>query len=254
MKSEDERPLRPAATEAGRERRLQVLERFLTPARQANLEHALRHRVRNVAMVVDGITDLGNASAIMRCCEGHGVYRLFLIEKVKRFKPACRSALGSHKWLEIRRFNDVSTCVEAVRAQGFRLFGASLEGSTEVRQMPVDGPLALVFGNEHAGLSDEMLAACDGFFRIAMHGVVQSYNVAVAVGIALHEVLGRRAAMQAHGRWGDLDAVQMDVLREIYYRKAVANSQRILEHSLGEVPALPQSSGSVFEMVEHYRR
>lgn len=52
--------------------------------------------------------------------------------------------------------------------------------------------VALVFGNEHRGLSDEAVRFSDGNFLIPMKGMVQSLNVSVSAAVCLYEALRQR--------------------------------------------------------------
>ena len=56
-------------------------------------------------------------------------------------------------------------------------------------------PLALMLGNEHAGLSPAATAACDVTFTIPMYGLVDSFNVSVAAALSLQQALHARAAV-----------------------------------------------------------
>lgn len=238
---EDSALARPTSPDPEREARLAVLERYLTDHRRRRIEHALVSRIGSVAMVVDGVYDLGNASAIMRTCDGMGVHRVYYVETVEQYKPAHRTAQGSNKWLSLRRFDDPLSCAEAVRADGYALYGAALEGSTHTLEtLDVSRPVAIVLGSEHDGLSRPMMDACDALFRIDMRGLSQSYNVSVAAAISLYSVLTRRAALAGPGAPvmppGDLSPAVTDALREEWYRKAVKNSEVILERELGVAP------------------
>jgi tRNA (guanosine-2'-O-)-methyltransferase len=228
-------PQRPAAADPDCERRLAVLERYLTPARQRRLEHALTHRRRHIAAVVDGIHDLGNAAAIMRTCDGLGVHDVFIIDRAPRYRAARRTTQGSHKWLDIHRFPDPAACVADLRARGYVLAGAALDArSVPLSDLDLSQPLAVTFGNEKDGLSPAMLAACDVLFHIPMLGLSQSLNVSVAAAIALYDL--QRRLTDLRGPNGDLPPDDLEALRELFYRKAVQSADAILTRELGQPP------------------
>lgn len=228
---------RPEALDPEREARLEILERHLTPRRQQRLEEALNNRVSSVAMVVDGVYDLGNASAIMRTCEGLGIHKLFFVEATVTLKTSRRSSQGSHKWLSINRYATPAECAQAVRAAGYRIYGAALEAEDTLDTLDLSSPIAIVVGAEKEGLSQEMLAECDGFYRIPMRGLVQSFNVSVAAAMTLFELLQRRRREKGlEGDWGDMPQEELDMVREIFYRKSVQHADRILERELGVAP------------------
>ncbi len=88
---------------------------------------------------------------------------------------------------------------------------------------PFDERLALVFGNEHAGLSPELAERCDGFFRIPMLGFSQSFNISVAVGITLATAMRARQERQLGG---DLSETEREALRRRFYALAANLSTR----------------------------
>lgn len=241
---------RRAALDPAREARIAVLERYMTPERRSRLEHAVLHRRHGVAAVVDGIHDLGNASAIMRTCDGLGIQRVYLVDQAPRYRAARRTTQGSHKWLNIQRFREAGPCAEALKAQGYWIVGAALTGaSITLDQIDITKPLAVVLGNEKDGLTPQMMAACDQLFYIPMVGLSQSFNVSVAAAITLHDIVRRLRARD--GAQGDLSPEEQDALLEVFYRKAVTNADLILTRELGQAPPplLEESEGMIAELV-----
>ena len=47
--------------------------------------------------------------------------------------------------------------------------------------------VALVFGNEHSGVSEEIIAMADGNFIIPQVGIIRSLNISVACAVTLYE-------------------------------------------------------------------
>ena len=74
----------------------------------------------------------------------------------------------------------------ALRARGFRVYVATMDGACTPEELPPLGNLAVVFGNEQLGASPALAALADGRYTIPMRGFAQSLNVSVAAGITLH--------------------------------------------------------------------
>jgi tRNA (guanosine-2'-O-)-methyltransferase len=85
--------------------------------------------------------------------------------------------------------------------------------------------VALVFGNENRGVSDEALALADRRFAIPMRGFVQSLNVSVAAAVSIAHAVGRREAER--GRHGDLSDEEATALRERFYVLGVKQRAKI---------------------------
>jgi tRNA (guanosine-2'-O-)-methyltransferase len=85
--------------------------------------------------------------------------------------------------------------------------------------------VALVFGNESRGVSEEALARADARYVIPMRGFVQSLNVSVAAAVSLAHAVERR--VHERGRHGDLGEAEAAELRQRFYGLAVRQRARI---------------------------
>src|SRR5262249_53275551 len=111
---------------------------------------------------------------------------------------------------------------------GFSLYGALPPGAAavEVGAVDVGRPTALVFGNEHAGLTPGALAACDGSFTIPMQGFTASFNLSVSVALATFACSRRRRALL--GGRGALDGAEIVRLAARWYPLSVDAADLIL--------------------------
>jgi tRNA (guanosine-2'-O-)-methyltransferase len=113
--------------------------------------------------------------------------------------------------------------VAQLRERGFKIYVADLADDAHTPDsVPVDGPLAVIFGAELVGISDEARALADGAIQVPMRGLTESLNVAAAAACTLFRVAERRRA-QVGG--GDLGAdVQADFLRRWVAREEVSRT------------------------------
>ena len=88
------------------------------------------------------------------------------------------------------------------------------------------GPFALVFGTEHAGISDEVIASADEFLRIPMCGMVESLNVSASAAILIY-MLSERMRLTV-GEWRMTDAQQAETLFG-WMRRSVKDADAILQ-------------------------
>ena len=147
---------------------------------------------------LDGITVIGeaihrrhNVSAVLRSAEAFGVHEAHLV--TNEFKPSVGAAKGAERWLELALHESTEACFEILRQRGFRIFVGDLgEGAVPPDEVPVDTPVALLFGSELAGVSPRARAAADGVVQVPMHGTTQSLNVSVAAAVTLFAVCERR--------------------------------------------------------------
>jgi tRNA (guanosine-2'-O-)-methyltransferase len=124
-----------------------------------------------------------------------GVQDLFVlnhtIPKHKKFaKSSSASALG---WLTVHQYTDTAECMAAVRQLCDKIFATHLGvESHSLYDMDLTGRIALVFGNEREGVTEECLKHCDGNFIIPQMGMVRSLNISVACAITLYEAMRQR--------------------------------------------------------------
>ena len=205
------------------------LEPFLLESRIETLKRAVAGRTRSVTVVLDGTHDPHNLSAVVRSCEGFGLLHLWVIESHARFRVNTSVTQGAEKWLDIHRHQDPAACADALLEKGFELWVADPKSaSANVEELPWEKKIALVFGNEHQGVSPQMERAASGRFRIPMHGFSQSLNISVAAGITL--AVGVRERERRLGRLGDLTEAEQAGLVTEWERRSVKYADRILAH------------------------
>jgi tRNA (guanosine-2'-O-)-methyltransferase len=95
----------------------------------------------------------------------------------------------------------VTDCYALLREEGFRVYATRLGvSSASLYDLDLSRPSALVFGNEHRGVSVEAAEGADGIFHIPMVGMIQSLNVSVAAAVSLYEAHRQRVAAGAYRR------------------------------------------------------
>ncbi len=165
-----------------------------TERRLEKLSRAIRYTQPDLTAVLENIHDPHNVSAILRSCDAVGVRKVNLLYTADSFpKIGKKSSASAYKWVERRNFRSVAACYEKLREEGY-LIAASVVGSDSSSLYDIDlrAKVAIVFGNEHRGVTDEAAKEADVRFQIPMHGMVQSLNVSVACAITLFEALRQR--------------------------------------------------------------
>lgn len=144
-----------------------------------------------LVIVVDNVRSLYNVGSIFRSCDGALVEKLYLcgFTPFPPRKEISKTALSAEETVPWEYVYDVREVLGRLKEEGWRI--AALEhttGSVSCFDLTADlFPLAVVVGNEIAGISDEALALCDMAVEIPMYGAKQSLNVAVATGIICFE-------------------------------------------------------------------
>ena len=188
--------------------------------RLAKLESVLRQRQPDLTVVMENIHDPHNVSAMLRSCDAAGVMEAQLLYNSEAFpKIGKKSSASAGKWVERRKFKTVSECYATLHEEGFRIYATRLdERSQSLYEVDLTRKVAIVFGNEHRGVSDEAARQADGIMRIPRFGMIQSLNVSVACAITLFEALRQRLKHGDYER-SKLQPEQFEELFEAWKRK-----------------------------------
>jgi tRNA (guanosine-2'-O-)-methyltransferase len=162
--------------------------------RTEKIKDVLSKRQPDLTVVMENIHDPHNVSAMMRSCDAVGIQRVELLYTVEKFPRIGRkSSSSANKWLEWRKHTSVDACYAALRAEGFTIVATHLGArSSSLYDLDLTKKIALVFGNEHRGVSDEAAEKADGNCQIPMMGMIQSLNVSVACAVSVYEALRQR--------------------------------------------------------------
>ena len=173
----------------------------------------LRRRQPDLTVVLENIHDPHNVSAIFRSCDAVGVMRVELLYTREKFpRIGKKSSSSANQWLERRKHTSVADCFAVLRAEGFAIYATHLGGEARsLYELDLTRKVALVFGNEHRGVSNEVAASADAKYQIPMVGMIQSLNVSVAAAVSLYEALRQRLA-HGHFDFSKCSEDELDVL------------------------------------------
>lgn len=201
---------------------------LINEVRRFRIEESIRHRTRSIVVVLDGIHDPHNQAAVIRTVEALGLQEIHSVTiDDKPFRPSPKVTQNANIWLDVTTHQSFSDAADHLRARGYEIWAAGFENSAvSLHDLEFDRPIALVFGNEAAGLSDEVRALCDGSFVIPLSGFSQSLNVSVAAAVTLWWAADQRAKIRG-GELGDLDEGDRMELRRRFYRQAAGFEKRL---------------------------
>ncbi len=156
-------------------------------------------RVNPLYAVGDGIGEPGNLGTIIRTADAAGADAVILLEGTcDVFIPkVIRATAGSIFHLPISHAR-AETFVKWLRRRGIPLAATSADANNSVFESKLDGPMALVFGNEARGISDTIKEAADITLKIPIYGRAESMNVAISAAICLYEAARQRRAKQGY--------------------------------------------------------
>ena len=186
----------------------------MTPERRDKLLNVLSKRQANLTVVLENVQDPHNASAVMRTCDAVGIQEVYILTtKIPRHKKwGYRSSSSALKWLTIHEFDNLEECVAALRKKFSKILTTHLSSdAVSFHDINFTESIALVFGNEHAGVTEEFRALADGNFIIPQMGIIQSLNISVACAVSIYEAM-RQKINAGHYNQASLPKEQMDTL------------------------------------------
>jgi tRNA (guanosine-2'-O-)-methyltransferase len=190
----------------------------MTPERTARLESVLAKRQTGLTVVLENVADPHNVSAVMRTCDAVGIQDIYILNtRIPRHKKwGARSSSSAAKWLTVHHFDDVSICVQALRKKYDKLYSTHLSrDSKDLYDLNLTEKVALVFGNEHSGVSDELQSLVDGNFIIPQVGIIQSLNISVACAVSIYEAM-RQKRNAGHYNDMQLKGEELQELRTVW--------------------------------------
>ena len=214
--------------------RVEYLAEFMTPERDQTLRRTLSHRTRYMTILAENTFHPQNASALMRHCEAFGLQQMHAVETLCRFTPNADIVRGTDKWVDVVRLASTAEALRTLKAEGYRIVATTphREDCTPENFDVTAGKFALVFGTEHAGISQEIIAEADEFLRIPMCGMVESLNVSASAAILIY-MLSERLRQQRDD-W-HLEPLEQQRLLYKWMRQSIKDSERILRRKFEEI-------------------
>ena len=169
----------------------------MTPERIKRLTTVLNKRQPDLTLVLENVFDPHNISAVMRTADAVGIQEIFVVNTriAMHKKWGAKSSSSAAKWLTIHQFDNLETCIAEVKSRYKKLYTTHLaENSVSVYDLNLCEPVALIFGNEHSGCSNEIVALADGNFIIPQVGIIQSLNISVACAVSIYEAFRQKTA------------------------------------------------------------
>jgi tRNA (guanosine-2'-O-)-methyltransferase len=174
--------------------------RPITPRRLNRMRTVLERRQPDLTVVTENVHDPHNISAVLRSCDAVGISKVHLVYTIEERPELSKDvAASAQKWLEVVQHASIAACYGSLRQDGFSIYATALrEDAVDLHDLDLTQPVALVFGNEQRGCTEEAVSLADAPVMIPMVGMVQSLNISVACAVTLYEALRQRRVARAY--------------------------------------------------------
>jgi tRNA (guanosine-2'-O-)-methyltransferase len=200
----------------------------MTPERFNRLTSVLDKRQGNITVVLENVFDPHNISAVMRTADAVGLQDIYILNtKIPRHKKwGAKSSSSAAKWLTIHQYDNAEECFSSLRKRYSTILTTHLSSdAVSLHSIDLTQPIALVFGNEHSGVSEEIRALADGNFIIPQVGIIQSLNISVACAVTLYEAFRQKNNAGQYDKKGLDDARYRELQQEWGFREEQENNQ-----------------------------
>ena len=175
---------------------LEFMTQFITDERRQRFEEVLDFRTRHITVVLEDIFQPHNASAVLRSCDLRGIQDIHIVENTNHYDVNPDVVLGSTKWLNLQYYEgkefNTPTAYQHLHDMGYKIVATCPHRDDFTPDtLPLDQPIALVFGTEKLGLSDYAVEKADMHVRIPMYGFTESYNISVSAALLLYALTNR---------------------------------------------------------------
>lgn len=178
------------------EKLLAAFYEMIPEAKRELFDKIAQERTKHITVVLENIYQEHNASAVLRTCDCFGIQELHVVESKNQYKIQRDIARGAGSWVDMYNYNEGDTalvdCISNLKNNGYKIVALTPDANEHsIFDIPVDQPLALTFGTEGDGISDEVRATADYKISIPMVGFTESFNVSVSAALTLQAIRHR---------------------------------------------------------------
>ncbi|WP_107038025.1 TrmH family RNA methyltransferase [Brumimicrobium mesophilum] len=220
------------------EKLLNALYSIITKEKIEKFERISSERTRHITVVVENLYQEHNASAVMRSCDCFGIQDLHVIEKDNNFSVNRDIALGAGQWVNHHHYTDIlyptTTCIQTLKKNGYKIAATTPHTDAfTINDVPIDEPIAFLFGTEQTGLSEKALDLADYYVKIPMVGFTESFNISVSAALTINTIR-TRLEKQNEFNW-KLSKKEQTELKIEWCKKIIKNPNGVVKDFLRRI-------------------
>jgi TrmH family RNA methyltransferase len=148
----------------------------------------------DLILILESIQDPGNLGTIIRTADAAGFSGIIASKgTVDLYNPkVLRSTMGSVFRMPYYQTDELKESCKELKNVGIKIYGTHLDAKCSIYEANLNKNVAIIVGNEGAGMSGELMNICDSLIKIKMLGRTESLNASVAAGIVVYESLRQR--------------------------------------------------------------
>jgi 23S rRNA (guanosine2251-2'-O)-methyltransferase len=178
---------------------------YLCPMRKLSMKELGRKSVEEfkqsdkspIIVVLENIRSAYNVGSVFRTSDAFLVEAIYIIGYTSQppHKEIKKTALGAEESVAWKHFTTAAEAIADLKENDYHVYAVEqAEGSFKLNAIAfeADEKIAVVFGNEKAGVEQSTIFLCDGCIEIPQLGMKHSLNIATAAGVVLWELVRTR--------------------------------------------------------------
>ena len=148
-----------------------------------------------VIVVLENIRSAYNVGSVFRTGDAFLVEAIYIIGFTAQppHKEIKKTALGAEETVMWKHFDTSAEAIEELKGNGYKVFAVEqVADSISLENFSLSTKVAVIFGNEKAGVEQSTISLCDGCIEIPQLGMKHSLNIATAAGVVLWELVRTR--------------------------------------------------------------
>ena len=149
-----------------------------------------------VVVILENIRSMHNVGSVFRTCDGFRIEKLLLCGFTPKppHRDIHKTALGATESVHWASYENTTDAIDELKKMDYTVYAVEqAHNSTFLHDIDMahNRKIAIIFGNEAEGVTNESIAAADGCIEIPQAGSKHSFNISVAAGIVLWELFKR---------------------------------------------------------------
>tara|TARA_B100000767_G_scaffold84279_1_gene81070 strand:+ start:478 stop:1158 length:681 start_codon:yes stop_codon:yes gene_type:complete len=215
---------------------VEYLKGFVVNERKELFENRILQRTKHLTIVLENIFQGRNISASIRSADCFGIQDVHIIENDNIFNDDSEVSMGAEKWITTFRYNNKKNntvnALKDLKSKGYQIIVTTPHNTNcNLDDLDVTNKIALVFGSEVKGCSEEALKYADKRMRIPSYGFTESFNVSVSVSLCLQHLTHKMRKTKVN--W-NLTLEQQNKILLKWLRSSIKASKEIEDKFLSE--------------------
>ncbi|NVK64305.1 MAG: RNA methyltransferase [Flavobacteriales bacterium] len=208
---------------------LDDLIKMITDSKREIINRVSKERTRHITVVLEDIVKEFNSSAVIRSCDCFGIQDVYIIAENQKFEIQREIAKGSSNWVDVHAYagNDSPTtqAINDLKGKGYKIVATSPHAEKTIDEIPIEDPIALVFGTERHGISPTLLEHVDEVVKIPMYGFTESFNISVSAAIIMNQLRNKLEKSDLSWKLSDEEQTKL----KIQWCTHIINNGKVVE-------------------------